>query len=59
MQLEAIGKIDKTYVQTLDFIWKAMRRAAQESPTNYSAPFSSLTSPTLNDLYAILPNLLL
>ena len=28
VKLEAVGKIDKDYVQTLDFIWQAMKRAA-------------------------------
>ena len=59
VKLEAIGKIDETYVQTLDFIWQVMRRAAQEAPSDHSAPFSPLTSPSLNDLYTVLPDLLL
>ena len=50
VKLEAIGKIDENYVQTLDFIWQAMKRAAQETPSDYSGPFSSLTLPTHNDL---------
>ena len=49
VKLEAIGKIDKNYVQTLNFIWQAMKRAAQEAPSDYSGPFSSLTLPTHND----------
>ena len=49
VKLEAIGKIDKDYVQTLDFIWQAMKRAAQEAPSDYSGPFSPLTLPTQND----------
>ena len=46
VKLEAIGKIDKDYVQTLDFIWQAMKRAVQEAPSDYSGPFSPLTLPT-------------
>ena len=50
VKLEAIGEIDKNYVHTLDFIWQAMKRAAQEAPSDYFGPFSSLTLPTNNDL---------
>ena len=57
VKLEAMGKIDKNYVQTLDFIWQAMKRAAQETPSDYSGPFSSLTLPTQNDLFKVLDNL--
>ena len=57
VKLEAIGKIDKDYVHTLDFLWQAMKRAAQEAPSDYSGPFSSLTLPTHNDLLKILSNL--
>ena len=57
VKLEAIGKIDKGYVQTLDFLWQAMKRAAQEAPSDYSGPFSSLTLPTHNDLLKILSDL--
>ena len=57
VKLEAIGKIDKNYVQTLDFIWQAMKRAAQVAPSDYSGPFSSLTLPTHNDLLKILNDL--
>ena len=57
MKLEAMGKIDKNYVQTLDFIWQAMKRAAQEAPSDYSGPFSSLTLPTQNDLLKVSENL--
>ena len=28
VKLEAVGKIDKDYIQTLDFLWQAMKRAA-------------------------------
>ena len=52
-----MGKIDKNYVQTLDFIWQAMKRAAQETPSDYSGPFSSLTLPTQNDLLKVLDDL--
>ena len=54
VKLEAIGKIDKDYVQTLDFIWKAMKRAAQEAQSDYSGPFSPLTLPAQNDLLKVL-----
>ena len=54
VKLEAMGNIDKDYVQTLDFLWQAMKRAAQKAPSNYSGPFSSLTIPTHNDLLKIL-----
>ena len=57
VKLEAIGKIDKDYVQTLDFLWQAMKRAAQEVPSDYSGPFSSLTLPTHNDLLKVLHDL--
>ena len=57
VKLEAMGKIDKNYVQTLDFIWQAMKRAAQEAPSDYSGPFSSLTFPTQNDLLKVLDDL--
>ena len=39
VKLEAMGKIDKDDVQTLDFIWQAMKRVAQEAPSDYSGPF--------------------
>ena len=54
VKLEAMGKIDKNYVPTLDFIWQAMKRAAQEAPSDYSGPFSPLTLPTHNDLLKVL-----
>ena len=57
VRLEALGNIDKDYVQTLDFLWQAMKRAAQEAPSDYSGPFSSLTLPTHNDLLKILDGL--
>ena len=57
VKLEAVGKIDKDYVHTLDFLWQAMKRAAQEAPSDYSGPFSSLTLPTHNDLLKVLHEL--
>ena len=57
VELEAVGKIDKDYVHTLDFLWQAMKRAAQEAPSDYSGPFSSLTLPTHNDLLKVLDDL--
>ena len=57
VKLEAMGKIDRNYAQTLDFIWQAMKRAAQEAPSDYSGPFSSLTLPTQNDLLKVLDDL--
>ena len=57
VKLEAMGKVDKDYVQTLDFLWQAMKRAAQEAPSDYSGPFSSLTLPTHNDLLKVLHDL--
>ena len=57
VKLEAIGEIDKNYVHTLDFLWQAMKRAAQEAPSDYSGPFSPLTLPTHNDLLKILNDL--
>ena len=57
VKLEAIGKIDKDYVQTLDFIWRAMKRVAQEAPSDYSGPFSPLTLPTNNNLLKVLDDL--
>ena len=57
VKLEAVGKIDKDYVHTLDFLWQAMKRAAQEAPSDYSTPFSSLILPTHNDLLKVLNDL--
>ena len=57
VKLEAIGEIDKNYIHTLDFIWQAMKRAAQEAPSDHSGPFSSLTLPTHNDLLKVLHDL--
>ena len=57
VKLEAIGNMDKDYVQTLDFLWQAMKRVAQEAPSDYSGPFSPLTLPTHNDLLKILSDL--
>ena len=57
VKLEAMGNIDKDYVQTLDFLWQAMKRAAQEAPSDYSSPFLPLTLPTRNDLLKILDDL--
>ena len=57
VKLEAIGEIDENYVHTLDFIWQAMKRAAQEAPSDHFGPFSSLTLPTHNDLLKVLHDL--
>ena len=57
LKLEAMGEIGKDHVQTLDFLWQAMKRAAQEAPSDYSGPFSPLTLPTHNDLLKILNDL--
>ena len=57
VKLEAIGNIDEDYVHTLDFLWQAMKRAAQEAPSDYSGPFSPLTLPTHNDLLKVLHEL--
>ena len=57
VKLEAMGNIGKDYVQTLDFLWQAMKRAAQETPSDYSGPFSPLTLPTHDDLLKILDDL--
>ena len=57
LKLGAVGVIDQNYIHTLDFILQAMRRAAQEAPSNQSGPFSSLILPTQNDLFKILPDL--
>ena len=57
VRLEAMGKIGKDHVQTLDFLWQAMKRAAQEAPSDYSGPFSPLTLPAHNDLLKILSDL--
>ena len=56
VKLEALGTIDQNYVHTLDFIWQAMRRAAQEAPSDQTSPFAPLTLPTQNDLYKVLCN---
>ena len=34
-ELEAIGKINDTYLDTLNFILQAMQRAVQEAPSDY------------------------
>ena len=57
VKLEALGNIDKDYVQTLDLIWQAMKKVAQEAPSDYSGPFSSLTLPTHNNLLKVLDDL--
>ena len=57
VKLEVIGQIVKNYVHTLDFIWQAMKKAAQEAPSDYFGPFSSLTLPTHNDLLKVLHDL--
>ena len=57
VKLEAVGKIDKDYVHTLEFLWQAMKRAAQEAPSDYSGPFSPLTLLTHNDLPKVLHEL--
>ena len=57
VKLEAIGMLDQNYIDTLDFIWQAMRRAAQEAPSNQSGPLSSLILPIQNNLFKVLPNL--
>ena len=57
VKLEALGEIDDTYIHTLDFIWQAMWRAAQEAPSDYSGPFAPLTRPMMNDLSNILSDL--
>ena len=59
VKLEALGEINDIYVHTLDFIWQAMWRAAQEAPIDYSGPFAPLTLPTHNDLMKTLPEMLL
>ena len=59
VKLEALGKIDNTYIHTLDFIWQAMQKAAQEAPIDYSGPFAPLTLPTHNDLLKTLPEMLM
>ena len=59
VKLEALGKIDHNYINTLDFIWQAMKRAAQEAPSDYCGPFALLTLPTQNDLSKILPELMM
>ena len=58
VKLEALGIIDQNYVHTLDFIWQAMRRVAQEAPSNPNSPFAPLTLPTQNDLCSVLHNFL-
>ena len=59
VKFEALGEINNTYIHTLDFIWQAMQRAAQEAPIDHSGPFAPLTFPTSNDLLKTLPELLL
>ena len=57
VRLEALGNIDKDHVQTLDFLWQAMKRVAEDAPSDYSGPFLSLTLPTHNDLLKILDDI--
>ena len=57
VKLEALGEIEYTYIHTLDFIWQAIQRAAQEAPSDYSGPFALLTGATMNDLSNILSDL--
>ena len=46
VKLEALGEINNTtYIPTLDFIWQAMQRAAQEAPIDYSGPFCTFDPP--------------
>ena len=59
MKLEALAEIDDTFFHTLDFIWQMMRRAAQETPSDYSGLSVLLTLPTQNDLLKVLPELFL
>ena len=59
VKLEALGEIDHNYIYTLDFIWQAMKRAAQEAPSDHSGPFALLTLPTQNNLFKILPDLMM
>ena len=54
VKLEALGEIDSTYVHTLNFIWQAMRRVAQEAPSDYSGPFAPLTHLMQNDMSNLL-----
>ena len=58
VKLEALGEIDNTYVHTLNFIWQAMQRAAQEALIDCSGPFTPLTLPTHNDLLRTLSKML-
>ena len=59
VKLEALGEIDNTYIHTLNFIWQAMRRAAQEALIDCSGPFAPLTLPTYNDFLKTLPEMLM
>ena len=59
VKLGAQGEIDDTYIHTLDFIWQAMQRAAQEALSDYSGPFSPLTGRTSNDLSKILSDMIM
>ena len=59
VKVKALGEIDNTYIHTLDFIWQAMCRAAQEAPIDCSGPFTPLTLPTHNDLIKTLPEMLM
>ena len=45
VKLEAVGKIETDYVKTLDFLWQAMKRAAQEAPSDYSGPLFATDPP--------------
>ena len=43
--LEAKGTLGNDYMNTLEFIWQAMKRAILETPADYSGPFSQLALP--------------
>ena len=58
VKLEALGIINDTYIHTLDFIWQAMPREAQEAPIDYSGNFAPLTLPT-HDLLKIFTDMLM
>ena len=57
VKLEAVGKIDNDYVQTLDFLWQAMKEQPKRHQVIILVLFNQRTLPTHNDLLKILNDL--
>ena len=57
VKVEAIGKIDKDYVHTLDFLLASHEKSSPKGTKWLFRSFSLLTLPTHNDLLKILSDL--